>query len=331
MALNFAYAGRVLVGVVFVWLLLIFFIGGPLLKRTEGDYSLINSENGELILARLSRATSELDSLKAQNEELRNLLQNYIPLDFQLNKASDLLKDSNGPSPQLPLVAEAQNQNLQSPLSSALVPSLSSSSPSSVPLSSPFSSVPNLKYEQARRRLSFSYNELAFFLNNQFKHNTTLLKFVNEHRASFMYDLGSLSDRDYEWRKNELKKLTKFFLDVVDKLQNPVDCATANKLVCRLNKGCGFGCQMHHVSYCMVVALATQRTMIIDSNNWRYVSNQNAHGTREPSWNLIFQPISRTCLTAEGKSRKPWSDGSTAQVRPFSHLDSNLTQISESA
>lgn len=185
MALNFAYAGRVLVGVVLVWLLLIFFIGGPLLKRTEGDYSLINSENGELILARLSRASSELDSLRAQNEELRNLLQNYIPLGLQLNKASDLLKDGGLPG----------EANLPIPASpvSALAPLSSSPSSSSSSISlNLFASVPNLKYEQARRRVSYSYNELWFFLNDHFKHNVSLLKFVNEHRASFMYDLGKL-------------------------------------------------------------------------------------------------------------------------------------------
>lgn len=47
-----------------------------------------------------------------------------------------------------------------------------------------------------------------------------------------------------EWRKKEAKELS----DLVQKrfryLQNPNDCNKARKLVCSLNKGCGFGCQV---------------------------------------------------------------------------------------
>ena len=48
-------------------------------------------------------------------------------------------------------------------------------------------------------------------------------------------------------------------------LQNPKDCDSARKLVCSLTKPCGFGCQMHHVMYCFIVAYATERTLILKS------------------------------------------------------------------
>ena len=48
-------------------------------------------------------------------------------------------------------------------------------------------------------------------------------------------------------------------------LQNPKDCSSARKLVCSLTKACGFGCQMHHTMYCFMVAYASERTLILQS------------------------------------------------------------------
>ena len=39
-------------------------------------------------------------------------------------------------------------------------------------------------------------------------------------------------------------------------LQNPANCSSAKKLVCQL-RNCGATCQIHHVSYCLILALAT--------------------------------------------------------------------------
>lgn len=55
-------------------------------SRSRDDSTAVDSSsNGEMILARLSRAMNELTALKAQNEELRSLLQNYLPIDLQPN------------------------------------------------------------------------------------------------------------------------------------------------------------------------------------------------------------------------------------------------------
>lgn len=77
-------------------------------------------------------------------------------------------------------------------------------------------------------------------------------------------------------------------------LQNPPDCQTARKLLCNVAKGCGFGCQMHHVAYCFIMAYATQRTLILDSSSWKY--------SRQRGWEGVFEPVSRTCTNKEGKS-----------------------------
>jgi hypothetical protein len=52
-------------------------------------------------------------------------------------------------------------------------------------------------------------------------------------------------------------------LQALHDLQHPPDCSTARKLLCNLNKACGFGCQIHHVVHCFTHAVALNRTMVL--------------------------------------------------------------------
>ncbi|RWS16742.1 hypothetical protein B4U79_03486 [Dinothrombium tinctorium] len=257
-----ANAGRILIAVVLLWLLLILFIGGPLLRRNDSEYNVINGENAELILARLSRASSELGALKAQNEELRNLLQNYIPIEAQIKKATNVLNEDS----------QQSIEALQT-------------------------------FEASRRRLAFNINELWHHLRTRL--NSSQMSAINEHRNNLLFEIEQISDRDYEWRKSELRKLANYLNRKINELQNPKDCKTAQKLVCQLNKGCGFGCQLHHVAYCFLSALATQRTLILDSHSWRYASQRVRKATNS-RWDLVFQPLSDTCLDDSGSTRSHW-------------------------
>lgn len=74
-------------------------------------------------------------------------------------------------------------------------------------------------------------------------------------------------------------------------MQNPKNCDKAKKIICDLNKSCGFGCQMHHVMYCFITAYSTNRTMILESKQWRY----NIKG-----FEAYFQPLSETCNSYNG-------------------------------
>ena len=101
----------------------------------------------------------------------------------------------------------------------------------------------------------------------------------------------STSDSLGEWRKTKSftlgKKIQKRFHD----LQNPSNCLETKKIVCDMNKACGYGCQMHHAMYCFITAYFTNRTMILESNSWRY----NVQGLT-----AYFKPISNTCTSYEG-------------------------------
>lgn len=94
------------------------------------------------------------------------------------------------------------------------------------------------------------------------------------------------------WQRNVSIELTKLMERRLNYLQNPPDCKSAKKLVCEVAKTCGFGCQIHHVAYCFILAYATKRTLILDSRNWRYSMN---------GWDVVFQPVSSTCTAASGK------------------------------
>ncbi|CAG5122985.1 unnamed protein product, partial [Candidula unifasciata] len=67
---------------------------------------------------------------------------------------------------------------------------------------------------------------------------------------------------------------------------NPDNCRTAKKVTCNLHKGCGFGCQLHHVTYCLIAAYAMKRTLILQSKGWRYSPK---------GWETVFEPLSQKC------------------------------------
>ena len=96
------------------------------------------------------------------------------------------------------------------------------------------------------------------------------------------------------WQKNISQEMTKLMEKRLNYLQNPRDCALSKKLICEVAKTCGFGCQIHHVTYCFIMAYATKRTLVLDAKNWRY--------SMSGGWDAVFQPISKTCTTASGES-----------------------------
>ena len=94
------------------------------------------------------------------------------------------------------------------------------------------------------------------------------------------------------WQRNMSQEMTKLMERRLNYLQNPPNCAIAKKLVCEVAKTCGFGCQIHHVAYCFIMAYATKRTLILDSKNWRYST---------AGWDAVFQPVSSTCTSTSSK------------------------------
>ncbi|KXJ29841.1 alpha-(1,6)-fucosyltransferase [Exaiptasia diaphana] len=172
-----------------------------------------------------------------------------------------------------------------------------------------------LDEENLKRRIEYEVKELWYYASAQItkvikrsdsstsKRMTNILSNIEMLHHYLSNDLEKLKSMKREWQEKEHKQLSELVQQRIDKLQNPKDCASTKKLICQLNKSCGYGCQAHHVLYCFIIAFGLQRTMIIDSTGWRYSSK---------GWKGVFLPISKTCLQHTG-TLKDWRESNTHQ------------------
>ena len=164
---------------------------------------------------------------------------------------------------------------------------------------------PTLDYELTRRRLRRDVNELWWYIRgmldriqNEIGSNIEdLLQQTlsnGQHRHStLLVILEELAFHDgyQNWRDTENKLLSELVQKRIYTLQNPQNCSNARYSVCRINKGCGIGCELHHIVHCFIVSYATERTLIIDSRQWNY--NKGGNGG---SFEDIFKPLSDSCV-----------------------------------
>ncbi|KAL1506287.1 hypothetical protein ABEB36_005679 [Hypothenemus hampei] len=287
---------RIIVIFLTVWLLVVLLLAA---------YPGINSNNILEIKTteRLDRALSDLEALRKQNDELREIFK-----DITVNNFSDDQK----------LAIE----NFQKRLTKV-----------EIPFRNRFQSwnnkeEPNIEYELLRRRIYSNTNEFWYYVRSSLKDiqkkidNPEILENIEqvlslgaEHKRSLLHDINHLAEVDgyEEWRKKESNDLSNLVQKRFKFLQNPQDCTIAKKLVCSLNKGCGYGCQLHHAVYCFMVAYGTKRTLILKSKGWRY---------HKGGWEEIFKPISDTCTTPEGESVATWPAHSETQVINLPIIDS---------
>ncbi|EDV29440.1 uncharacterized protein TRIADDRAFT_49632 [Trichoplax adhaerens] len=121
-----------------------------------------------------------------------------------------------------------------------------------------------------------------------------------------------------EVRHKKLNQLKQLLTDRLDTLQSPADCSKARKLLCKLNKGCGYGCQMHHAVYCLIVAYATKRTLLLDTNGWRYMP-QNG-------WEGYFKPLSTNCKIGSESQASPWDGHNDADLLVHLPISDGITR-----
>lgn len=279
--LNFFSVNKILIAVIIIWLVILILVGTPLFRRDDEAYSPIN-DNTELILARINRATNELNLLKNQNKELKLVLEK---LRFSNKLDGDVLSD---------LIKHENQIQSQSDLYTH-----------------------NQVLSDAIRDL----NELKFYTEQQLKLTIDDKESLKEQFLNLEYELDQLNQRDYDWKKEEFNKLKDKVQNAIHKLQNPINCETAKKLVCQLNKGCGFGCQIHHVIYCLNTALATNRTLILETKLWRYAPKIQLAKLKlgvTDGWQLVFEKLSENCFSSDGDDRysfKRMDDSAQVKIR----------------
>jgi hypothetical protein len=169
-----------------------------------------------------------------------------------------------------------------------------------LPLESSMTNVYEILQKRKKHELQLekSTRELWWYLRNHLKiaNLSATQRSVREQYISLQWKYDQLSNigsgsSPFQlnwkyWQSNISVELSSIMKKRLYHLQNPVDCKSAKKLVCRVSKSCGFGCQIHHVSFCFILAYATKRALILDSTNWRYSPN---------GWNAVFKPVSSTC------------------------------------
>lgn len=187
---------------------------------------------------------------------------------------------------------------------------------------------PSVEYETLRRRVFTNTKELWYFISNELtvlmkesgrvEKMQQMLDDTASRKRSLLSDMQKLTELDgYQyWRESEAANVSDLIQRRLYYLQNPADCKEARKLICNLNKGCGFGCQLHHIVYCLIFAYATERTLILNSRGWRY----NSKG-----WEYVFHPISDSCTSAFDDKVLQWPVSYEAKVISLPFIDS-LTQ-----
>ncbi|ODM92730.1 Alpha-(1,6)-fucosyltransferase [Orchesella cincta] len=263
------FFGAIVVWFLFLGVLSIFPIQSPNHVGEEGYQS--NQENSAELLKRIDVALLQIQELKKNNAEMKRILGDAHP-----NALKALAESNEGKE-------EGDGDKIRE--------------------SVPQAGDPTYAYEKMRRQLELDMKELWYTVRGHASSigHTDFEQIQDIYRLLRSYLLKLRQEDGYEtYRERETQELSKIMQNRIRTLQNPPDCEKAKKVVCSINKGCGFGCQIHHVVYCMVVAYATSRTLILESKGWRY----NRQG-----WEKVFLPVSDTCTNPSGSSRADWGSG----------------------
>uniref|UniRef100_A0A8C4QCX5 Alpha-(1,6)-fucosyltransferase n=1 Tax=Eptatretus burgeri TaxID=7764 RepID=A0A8C4QCX5_EPTBU len=282
--------------VLLAWASLLIYLGSRLSRDPDPELGLGSSEQWELggIMAKLERLRKQNEDLRIMAEDLRTPGRRRKQLIMMEKIASYKQHFQSEP-------AGEKGEHLRNAdvyLGADVVGTNNSPGPGA-------------EQERLQRKVENGVKELWFFVRSELKKLqeeasqskdkiSSLLEDMGDRHRSILIDLELLSDaggRD-EWRAREAQQLTEIVQKRLHLLQNPPECSSARKLVCNINKGCGFGCQLHHVVYCFMIAYGTHRTLVLESRGWRY----NPYGFEK-----VFLPVSDTCTDRRGRHVGHWA------------------------
>lgn len=108
----------------------------------------------------------------------------------------------------------------------------------------------------------------------------------------------------------DLQKLSDLVQRRLQHIQSPKNCSSARKVVCKFNGSCGYGCQVHHIALCLIIAYATERTLVLD--NLILDKSKGIYG--DTVWEDIFLPLSETCTSQDGATHGNYPASDDVQV-----------------
>ncbi|XP_042882772.1 alpha-(1,6)-fucosyltransferase-like [Penaeus japonicus] len=173
-------------------------------------------------------------------------------------------------------------------------------------------------HRQVRRDVRYTWQFLRYRLKNLNSSNanvSALLEDLEHYFRVTSHDLAHFTDVDgfQEWQRKEAADLSALVQHRLHVLQNPRDCATAKKIYCDFSAhGRGIGSQLHHLSYCFLASYGTQRTLILNTENY----NGNPRGLE-----TFFLPLSDTCTTFNKSQMVSWPGKNDSLVVAFPGWD----------
>lgn len=159
---------------------------------------------------------------------------------------------------------------------------------------------PSVNYEANRRILRSSLDAFWYSIKTKLdaviENKATDLQSISKKliisgskgHNTLLATLDRITEADgfQKWREKEYRGLSLLVQKRLSSLQNPKSCSSTQKLICNLSIDCGFGCQLHHVVYCLIVAYGTNRMLLLDTENWNYGKG---------AFQKMFEPLSKTC------------------------------------
>ncbi|CAL8072377.1 unnamed protein product [Calicophoron daubneyi] len=107
---------------------------------------------------------------------------------------------------------------------------------------------------------------LSVQLKPLIKSNEKLLKESTSYLLANLHQIEGLDDMKI-CRKEALNRLSDLVQNRIKTLQNPPDCSRSKLLLADTTGHCGYGCQAHYLMFCLNIAYATGRTLILRSLN----------------------------------------------------------------
>ncbi|KII68816.1 Alpha-(1,6)-fucosyltransferase [Thelohanellus kitauei] len=96
------------------------------------------------------------------------------------------------------------------------------------------------------------------------------LDFYNHLIRSNLFQKKNLIDLRSNGQKTFLhESLVKYVHQVIHRNQNPENCRDMEVIGYETKEYCGFGCQIHLLAYCLIVALGEGKPLVVKSDQWQ--------------------------------------------------------------
>nr|CAD2171108.1 unnamed protein product [Meloidogyne enterolobii] len=137
----------------------------------------------------------------------------------------------------------------------------------------------SVRFKTDKSSIRHRLRNLFDLLGNSFSYNTkdnsrdSASELVRKQFGYLLSEIDRLTESNVDKHKKVLDDLAQHINKTLYKLQYPNDCNNRRLLVCYINLPiCGFGCIIHHISFCLHISTSSNRTLVFenDGTKWYY-------------------------------------------------------------